>query len=103
MKSAPAPVIEVQENRWQHPEKQKTLIHTAPVLCPLQPSVLGASASVSVSAAAASAPISSHSSSAGSAIRAVRSKGREDLAKNNKEVTACTHFKLQSTFFFAYC
>lgn len=101
MKSAPAPVIEVQENRWQHPEKQKTLIHTAPVLCPLQPSVLGAS--VPAPAPASSGPISSHSSSAGSAIRAVRSKGREDLAKNNKEVTACTHFKLKSTFFFAYC
>ena len=77
MKNAPLPVTDVQENRWQHPEKQKTLIHTAPVLSPLQPAVLGASAP---------APISSHCSSAGSAIRAVRSKGREDLAKNNKEV-----------------
>lgn len=96
MKSAPAPVIEVQENRWQHPEKQKTLIHTAPVLCPLQPSVLGASAPAPASS---SAPISSHSSSAGSAIRAVRSKGREDLAKNNKEVTHCKH----SATFFSVC
>lgn len=96
MKSAPATVIEVQENRWQHPEKQKTLIHTAPVLCPLQTSVLGASAPAS---ATASVPISSHSSSAGSAIRAVRSKGREDLAKNNKEVTACKH----SATFFSVC
>ena len=83
VKSAPAPVTDAQENRWQHPEKQKTLIHTAPVLSPLQPAVLGAGTGTGT---AAPIPISSHCSSAGSAIRAVRGKGREDLAKNNKEV-----------------
>jgi hypothetical protein len=83
VKSAPAPVTDAQENRWQHPEKQKTLIHTAPVLSPLQPAVLGAGIGTGT---AAPIPISSHCSSAGSAIRAVRGKGREDLAKNNKEV-----------------
>lgn len=89
MKSAPAPVTDAQENRWQHPEKQKTLIHTAPVLCPLQPAVLGAGTGIGNgigTGTAAPIPISSHCSSAGSAIRAVRGKGREDLAKNNKEV-----------------
>lgn len=97
MKSAPAPapVTDAQENRWQHPEKQKTLIHTAPVLSPVQPAVLGAGIGTGIgtgvgtgmgTGTAAPIPISSHCSSAGSAIRAVRGKGREDLAKNNKEV-----------------
>lgn len=27
----------VDDNRWQHPEKQKTLIHTAPVFTPVRP------------------------------------------------------------------
>jgi hypothetical protein len=86
-KSAPAPVTDAQENRWQHPEKQKTLIHTAPVLSPLQPAVLGAGIGTGIgTGTAAPIPISSHCSSAGSAIRAVRGKGREDLAKSNKEV-----------------
>lgn len=68
-----APLADAQENRWQHPEKQKTLIHTAPVLSP-------------VLAPALATPTSS--SSAGSAIRAVRSRGRDDALKNNKEVRA---------------
>ena len=112
VKSASAPVTDVQEHRWQHPEKQKTLIHTAPVLSPLQPTVLGASPTASplvsptsvsaptsptsptaaTAAAATTAPISSHCSSAGSAIRAVRGKGREDMAKNSKEVKHLEHF-----------
>jgi hypothetical protein len=75
LRATAAPLADAQENRWQHPEKQKTLIHTAPVLSP-------------VLAPALATPTSS--SSAGSAIRAVRSRGRDDALKNNKEVRAKT-------------
>ena len=57
-----------QESRWQHPEKQKTLIHTAPVLAPVL-------------------SIVPNSSSAGSAIRAIRGRGRDDAIKSSKDVS----------------
>jgi len=62
-----------QENsRWQHPEKQKTLIHTAPVLVPIQN---GAN--------------SPQQSSAGSAVRAVRGRNGPETGRNAKEVRMC--------------
>lgn len=61
--------IDDQEIRWQHPEKQKTLIHTAPVFTPIQNQAI-----------------------AGSAMRAVRSRsGREDASINIKEVLETAH------------
>ena len=59
-----------QENsRWQHPEKQKTLIHTAPVLVPIQNG-------------------SPQQPSAGSGIRAVRGRNSSaDTSRNAKEVS----------------
>ena len=68
VKTVAAQIPDTQENRWQHPEKQKTLIHTAPVLSPTLPAALASS------------------SSAGSAIRAVRGRGRDDALKNSREV-----------------
>ena len=68
VKTVAAQVPDTQENRWQHPEKQKTLIHTAPVLSPTL------------------TPALASSSSAGSAIRAVRGRGRDDALKNSREV-----------------
>lgn len=68
VKTVASHVPDTQENRWQHPEKQKTLIHTAPVLSPTLTTALASS------------------SSAGSAIRAVRGRGRDDAIKNNREV-----------------
>ena len=60
-----------QENsnsRWQHPEKQKTLIHTAPVLVPIQNG-------------------SPQQPSAGSGVRAVRGRNSSaDTSRNAKEV-----------------
>jgi hypothetical protein len=59
-----------EHNRWHHPEKQKTLIHTAPVLSPVAPK----------------------GSAAGSGVRAVRSRaGREP---HSAAVTAEVMFAL---------
>ena len=69
-----------QESRWQHPEKQKTLIHTAPVLAPVLSVV-------------------SNNSSAGSAIRAVRGRGRDDPIKSTKDVS---HIIYEILLYFAF-
>lgn len=71
-----------QENsRWQHPEKQKTLIHTAPVLVPIQNG-------------------SPQGSSAGSAVRAVRGRNSTvDSGRNAKEVRICNCRQLPTPSF----
>ena len=68
------PEPDEQGSRWQHPEKQKTLIHTAPVLSPVFVVVPNNSSSGS-------------GSSAGSAIRAIRGRGKDDANKNIKDVS----------------
>lgn len=59
------------DGRWQHPEKQKTLIHTAPVFSPVQEGKQsGKGGKMAV----------------GSGVRAVRTKGNAISAKEQAEV-----------------
>eukprot|EP01041_Mallomonas_annulata_P006365 gene6365-12867_t len=61
----PSATATVQDERWHHPEKQKTLIHTAPVMSP----------STSTSNNGSSSPEKGRA--VGSGVRAVRSRGSD--------------------------
>ena len=63
------------EGRWHHAEKQKTLIHTAPVLSP-----------------------SADGMAVGSGVRAVRKRGKEG-SYNRAEVLILTHIRILNALF----
>lgn len=74
--ASPSPLGQSQEGRWQHPEKQKTLIHTAPVFSPVQEKDKQGSGSKGSKTAV------------GSGVRAVRTKSSGITAKEQAEVSS---------------